>query len=517
MEFAASFSGGKDSTLAIKRMLDKGHRIIAIIVSSKKDKLASWTHNIDRDYFKKAAEILRCEVIFTDTDVADYESNFEKALMKSKKLGAQACIFGDIDIVKHIEWNNRRCKNSGIECIHPLLFESRDSIVESFIKTGIEAKIIKVDSKKLSKDLIGKIYGQKLIDEMKKNHIDPCGENGEFHTKVELNSLRKMVFKEVYVDNASTAFPKASTIGKTMSDFIDNDSYSINRGSYMKSYNLSSKVIDVRDSLLKMTNAPKGYSCIFAPSATELINLVIRGSMEDGDEIIIDDRIHNSAWRTIKSLNNTISSKIWFPNYKIKNKTVFYNFENDKKGIEKFILGSPEEFLNKDGEKAKYVEKSICEYKIEDFKSLITDRTKVVFLTMVDNITGFYNKSVLEIGKICKEKGILLFIDAVQAICEVDIDLKRLEADALIFSSHIGLMGPEGIAEMLIKDESAKKINPLIYGGTGSQSNSPNMPVLMPDKFEAGTINLPGVIATGAAVDFIEYLGIENIIEKNIG
>ena len=78
MEFAASFSGGKDSTLAIKRMLDRGHRIVAIIVSGKEDKESSWTHNIKREYFKKAAEIFRCELIFTDTNVEDYEEKFER-------------------------------------------------------------------------------------------------------------------------------------------------------------------------------------------------------------------------------------------------------------------------------------------------------------------------------------------------------------------------------------------------------------------------------------------------------
>lgn len=467
MEFAASFSGGKDSSLAIKRMLDKGHRIVAIIVSSKKDMISSWTHNIEREYFKKASEILRCEIIFTDTDVENYEINFEKALMKSKKLGAQSCIFGDIDIVEHIEWNNMRCKNSEIECIHPLLFENRENIVNSFIKTGIKAKIVKVDSKKLPEELIGELYDKKMIDKFKKLNIDSCGENGEFHTRVELSSLRDALFKEIYVDNASTAFPKAPTVGKAISEFIDNNSFSINRGSYMKSYELSSKVIDVRDSLLRITNAPKGYSCIFSPSATELINTIIRGSLKCGDEIIVDDRLHNSAWRTIRALDSSITTKIW-----------------------------------------------CSDYKIEHFNSLINNRTKVVFLTLVDNITGFYNESVAEIGRICEDKGIILVIDAVQAICERKVDLNDLKADVLIFSSHIGLMGPEGIAEMLIKDESAKKIKALIYGGTGSQSNSPDMPFLLPDKFEAGTLNLPGVIATGAALDFIDSIGIDRIIEK---
>lgn len=282
MEFTASFSGGKDSTLAIKRMLDKGHRITSIIVSTKDDGKHSWTHNITKAYFEEAAEIFRCEVIFTDTDVDKYEENFEKALLKSKDFGAECCIFGDIDIERHIKWNKDRCKNVDMECIHPLLMEDRESITEEFIKTGINAKIVKVDKEKISEEYIGKDFNSEFINEMKKCSIDMCGENGEFHTKIDLDSLRTSICGYVYADNASTCFPKAPAVGKTISEFINNESFSINRGTYMKAYELSSKVIDVREKILELFNAPKGYQCIFGSSATELINLILGGDSVRG-------------------------------------------------------------------------------------------------------------------------------------------------------------------------------------------------------------------------------------------
>ena len=98
MKFSASFSGGKDSTLAIKRMLDQGNDLVALIVSTKKGQDLSWTHNLEYRYFEDVGQILACKVIFTRAGLEDYEVQFEEALKSSKDLGAQACIFGDIDI-----------------------------------------------------------------------------------------------------------------------------------------------------------------------------------------------------------------------------------------------------------------------------------------------------------------------------------------------------------------------------------------------------------------------------------
>ena len=513
MEFAASFSGGKDSTLAIKRMIDRGHRIVSIIVSTREDKKLSWTHNIEREYFKKAADILRCDVIFTDTSVDDYEKNFEEALMESKKLGAQCCVFGDIDIVEHLKWNKERCVNAGIECIHPLLFEDRNKIVDEFLSSSIDAEIIKVDEKIMDSEFEGKRFNQEFVDEIKFMGIDACGENGEFHTRIDLESLRKSLSNEVYIDNASNAFPKAPGVGSQLEMYTDGESFSINRGTYMKAYNLSSKVIDVRDKILEFTRAPKGYQCIFAPSATELINLVIRGALEEGDEIIIDDRMHNSAWRTLEYLENRdINIKVWSSGADSDHKQ-FKTSKKRKSHIKSFVLG--EEFVDS-GEKdsCEDIDTKEYEYRVEDLEKMFTENTKAVFLTLVDNITGHYNEHAVEIGRLCAKKDVMFFVDGVQAVCERNINVKEMRPDAFIMTSHIGLMGPEGVAEMIINEQCAKKIRPLIYGGTGSQSNSPCMPVTVPDKFEAGTMNLPGIIATGKALEYCEYKGIESIIEK---
>lgn len=211
--------------------------------------------------------------------------------------------------------------------------------------------------------------------------------------------------------------------------------------------------------------------------------------------------MHNSVWRTLEFLDKgDVSVKVWCCRDN-KNKKKFDLPEKNKK-----ISGEVSDDTMKISKKYNYT--------IEDLKDLITEKTKVIFLTAVDNITGFYHKEIDEIGKLCRQKNIMFFIDAVQSVCERTINISRTSPDAVVMTSHIGLMGPEGISFMIVKEACVKLMNPLIYGGTGSQSNSPCMPEILPDKLEAGTLNLPGIISTGKAVDYINEVGIDKIIIK---
>ena len=193
MKFSASFSGGKDSCLAIKRMVDRGHQLVVLIVSSKKEEGVSWIHNLDINYYNMVGQAFGCKVIFTESSIDDYEKKFEKSLLMAKSKGAEACIFGDIDIKEHLLWNKNICRRVGIECIHPLAYEERQSILEEFFMSGLEAVIVKVNTELLDETLIGRILDRDLIEKFKKNNkIDLCGENGEYHTRIEVNSIKRV-------------------------------------------------------------------------------------------------------------------------------------------------------------------------------------------------------------------------------------------------------------------------------------------------------------------------------------
>lgn len=186
MKFAASYSGGKDSYLSIVKMQEAGHELVALVVSTKPDG-KSWTHNLETEYFIKAGNHFGCKVIFTDTDVENYEFKFEEALRKAKSIGAEACVFGDIDNEMHLDWNRTRCKNSEVECVMPLMYMDRSAVIKEFLGLGIKARVVKVNTDYLDESFIGVYLDKDFIDRISKiDGVDICGENGEYHTRVEL-------------------------------------------------------------------------------------------------------------------------------------------------------------------------------------------------------------------------------------------------------------------------------------------------------------------------------------------
>jgi selenocysteine lyase/cysteine desulfurase len=148
-----------------------------------------------------------------------------------------------------------------------------------------------------------------------------------------------------------------------------------------------------------------------------------------------------------------------------------------------------------------------------DIYEHIKSNTKAVIATHVSNVCGTI-LPIKDIGRICKEKGLIFIIDSAQSAGILDIDFKETNADAIAFTGHKGLLGPQGIGGFLISTELAGSIESLISGGTGSLSEYEEQPPYMPDKFEAGTLNLPGIFGLRTALKYIKKTGIRNIREK---
>ncbi len=182
--FVMSFSGGKDSTLALYRMIKKGYEPVALLTTVKKDADKSWTHGINRKLLKQVSESLSIPLLEVECDVCEYEKEFEKSLIKAKELGASICAFGDIDIEEHKYWDTERCKNAGIEASFPLWQEDRGSLVYEFIESGFTTIIKTINLDYLNEDLLGKKLTKNIVDEIKNSGADACGENGEYHTFV---------------------------------------------------------------------------------------------------------------------------------------------------------------------------------------------------------------------------------------------------------------------------------------------------------------------------------------------
>jgi cysteine desulfurase family protein len=150
-----------------------------------------------------------------------------------------------------------------------------------------------------------------------------------------------------------------------------------------------------------------------------------------------------------------------------------------------------------------------------DIKDKIKDNTKVMFINHGSNITGSI-QDLESVGQICKENNIYLVIDAAQTAGFCDIDFNLFNADAIAFTGHKSLLGPQGMGGFIVTNELAKQMTTLIEGGTGSLSESEYQPDYMPDKFEAGTLNIPGIYGLNAALKYIMKTGLDKIREKEL-
>jgi uncharacterized protein (TIGR00290 family) len=209
MDFVMSYSGGKDSALALARMVDAGHNCLAIISNINIELSRSWFHGISKEMLQVIADSLNVKLILCESTPEEYERKFEEGLLKGKAMGATACAFGDIDLINHRTWNEDRCNNSELECMLPLWNENRESLVDEVISKGFKAKIKVVDLSKLDKSYLGRDLSKEVIADFKKANIDVCGENGEYHTLVYdgpiFNKKIDIKTKEIITSNGYSA------------------------------------------------------------------------------------------------------------------------------------------------------------------------------------------------------------------------------------------------------------------------------------------------------------------------
>lgn len=181
-KFVASYSGGKDSTLAIYRAIKHGLVPMELFTTFNKDRGLSWFHSIPRQLLNKISNEIEIPITLIETTGEQYSDNFEEYLKGAKEKGAEVCVFGDIDLEGHLKWCTDRCKASGIEAYFPLWNESRKNLVHEFIDTGFKTIITVVDTSRLSEDFLGKILTSQVAEEIEASGADICGEDGEYHT-----------------------------------------------------------------------------------------------------------------------------------------------------------------------------------------------------------------------------------------------------------------------------------------------------------------------------------------------
>ena len=272
----------------------------------------------------------------------------------------------------------------------------------------------------------------------------------------------------IYLDNASTSFPKAPTVATAMSDYITNRGININRGSYALAYDVEDIIYTTRQRLNTLFNGHDPSHVIFTQNVTMSLNMVIKGLLKSGDHVLVSSMEHNAVMRPLTQL--------------LDKGITFDIIPCDKMGS----------------------------IQLESMDSLIRPNTVALIINHASNVCGTI-QPLESIGSICKTHNLQFIVDAAQTAGVIPIDVKACHIDALCFTGHKGLLGPQGIGGIILTKEMAQTLTPLIAGGTGSFSHLETLPTHMPDAFESGTLNLPGIIGLNEGLAYIESQGMENI------
>jgi len=182
--FFCSWSGGKDSCLALHRAVMAGAKPAFLLTIIGEDGLRSRSHGLRKDVLEAQATAMGIPLLIRCASWTEYEPVFIDALYEIRRQGVKYGVFGDIDFPPHLEWEEKVCAKTGMTAYLPLWEGDRLELLHEFLSLGYKAVIVTVNEKKLDRKFLGRMIDRKIIKEFRKLGIDPCGENGEYHTLV---------------------------------------------------------------------------------------------------------------------------------------------------------------------------------------------------------------------------------------------------------------------------------------------------------------------------------------------
>ncbi len=277
----------------------------------------------------------------------------------------------------------------------------------------------------------------------------------------------------IYLDNASTSFPKPPQVVSAITDYLTNFAVSPGRGSHSLAKKSEVIVTETRQMLASLLNVPRSEHIVLCNNATHALNIVIKGYLQAGDHVLACNYSHNSVLRPLESL--------------ARSKIIEYDvFKIDSNGQ----LNSLE------------------------LAKLVRPNTKMIIVNYASNVIGV-KAPVQAISDLCKGRNIKLLLDVTQAIVYEEINVHQLSVDFVAGTGHKSLLGPTGSGFLYIKDPDI--IRPLMEGGSGGISSiSPVHPKLLPYKFEAGTPNMLAIVGLHAGLNYILRMGRLSIAKHSL-
>lgn len=284
---------------------------------------------------------------------------------------------------------------------------------------------------------------------------------------------KKGKIQRIYFDQAATSFPKPESVPQAMLYYMNEVGCNVNRSSYATAYTAEDIIFETREQLTEMFHGDDCKNSVFTANITSGLNVLLKGLLKSGDHVLVSSMEHNAVMRPLQQLRNR--------------GVTFTRIPCDSQG-------------NMD---------------TEILPNLLRPNTKAVITTHASNVCGTL-LPIGDIGRFCKDHGLIFIVDSAQTAGLFPIDMKEMNIDALAFTGHKSLLGPQGIGGFLIREHLVSKIEPLLSGGTGSLSHTEEIPDFMPDRFEPGTLNIPGIYGLFAALGYLKHTGIPAIREKEL-
>ncbi|MCR8996146.1 aminotransferase class V-fold PLP-dependent enzyme [Brevibacillus laterosporus] len=273
-----------------------------------------------------------------------------------------------------------------------------------------------------------------------------------------------------YLDNAASSWPKPPQVKEAMIEVIDDYAANPGRGGHALAMKASKALFRTRVQLARLFGIENPNNLFFYQNATQALNQAIKGFLQQGDHVVTSSIEHNSVRRPLEYLRTKLGIEITY--VRPREDQFFY---------------------------------------AEDFAQAFRKETKLLVVSHASNLTGMI-LPIKELGELCEHHRLTFLVDASQTAGVLPIDVADMKIDMLAFPGHKGLYGPQGTGCLFVKDEI--NLEPLLHGGTGSQSEAIEQPTTRPDRYESGTANTVGIAGLGAGVSFVLETGIEKIHQQ---
>ena len=278
----------------------------------------------------------------------------------------------------------------------------------------------------------------------------------------------------IYLDNGATSWPKPESVYAAVDAYQRRIGAPAGRGVFREATEVGRLVMQARRSVAQVLGVPSPERIIFTHNGTDALNLAIHGLLKPRDHVITTVAEHNSILRPLRFLERTVGITV------------------TRLGVDAQGRVDPQQI-----------------------RAALTPQTRLIALTAASNVTGTL-QPIIEVGQIAREAGVRYVIDGAQAVGHFPISVESCHVDLLATPGHKGLLGPLGTGLLYIAPGVERELDSVRQGGTGTRSGDDVQPDDLPDKYEAGNLNVPGILGLKAGAEFLLERGISALREHEI-